>query len=89
MGKDAIIVAAAMRYKGVIASLPRPARHNNIIHEIGSRIPPIEWPVSGETGFLTSDGEFVGRQDAMLIAKRAGQIAEEHEDPNLYSEDLW
>ncbi len=86
---DVRIVAAAMRYKGVIASLPAPKRHNDIIHEIASRILPVEWPVSGETGFLTSTGEFVGRQDAMRIAIRAGQLPEDHEDPNLYSEDLW
>ena len=36
--------------------------------------------VTGEEGFTTSTGEFVGRKRAMEIAKEAGQVGEEHAD---------
>lgn len=40
-------------------------------------------------GFITTSGYFVGRKDAMLIAKESGQIPETHKDPTLYSEDIF
>ena len=54
-------------------------------------------PRAADEGFLTSEGKFVGRHQAMKIAVGSGQIKkpaastyEEGEDPEaLHSEDLW
>ena len=45
-----------------------------------------------EQGFLTNKGRFVGREDAMRIAKEQGQIIRLSGSPNadiLFSEDLY
>jgi hypothetical protein len=84
---ETMIVAAAMVWKGVVCSLPAPARHSDIIEAIAQNIPENEWPVSGEDGFLTSSGKFVGRNDGMEIARAAGQT--DSSSDTLYSEDLW
>lgn len=43
-----------------------------------------------EEGFVTNEGRFVGRCEAMQIAKREGQLRYPYTDygPVLYSEDL-
>lgn len=42
-----------------------------------------------EQGFVTSEGRFVNRKEAFLIADAAGQIKHKHGESNsLYSEDL-
>lgn len=43
-------------------------------------------------GFVTSDDRFVGRKEAYLIAKEAGQLLHDLHDqsnPILISEDVW
>lgn len=45
-----------------------------------------------EQGFLTNKGRFVGREDAMKIAKEQGQVIRLSGSPNadiLFSEDLY
>jgi hypothetical protein len=83
------IVAAAMIYKGNLATLPPPNRHSDIIHAIGIKVPETEWPISGLGGFLTSSQRFVDRREAMRIAKAAGQATAANEADPLYTEDLW
>lgn len=86
-------VAAAAVYHGSTISLPRPARHGDILATMSvvmgidaMRVPP------ENQGFVTSTGRFVGRVEAKGIAWRAKQIvrhsAGEH-CPELFSEDLW
>lgn len=41
-----------------------------------------------EQGFYTSYGRFVDREEALLIAKKAGQV-KEHLGKKLFSEDLY
>ena len=41
-----------------------------------------------EQGFITSDGEFVNRKEAMIIAREAGQLRYETDKQTLISEDL-
>lgn len=67
----------------VIATLPPPARHNDILWGFGRVLPE-------DQGFITSTGRFVGRREAAGIALGAGQV-EELTAPasGLFSEDLW
>jgi len=68
---------------------PPPARHHTLMHPMsdhGIRVPP------ERQGFLTSSGRFVGREEALNIAKLAGQPMIDHSsrhDTLLFSEDLW
>jgi hypothetical protein len=83
------ITAAAIQYDGVTISLPKPARHGQVLRCAEQFLPKgaIHYVCQG---FLTSKGRFVNRVQAMQIAWVAGQI------PNgttcqrdLYSEDIW
>lgn len=81
------IIAVAISAFGVIASLPAPARHGDVLnklHDFNSL------PLPPDTqGFLTSAGRYVNRRDAAKIALEAGQVATLEAPPQLYSEDLW
>jgi hypothetical protein len=51
---------------------------------------PRPYPSGDAQGFITSDGEYVGREDALKIAKEAGQtILDVGPKGELYSEQLW
>lgn len=91
------IVAAAMLYRNahdegdpravpVIVSAPPPARHHNLFIAYARLGSP------DETGFLTSTGRFVGREEALRIAISGNQVQIDHTSRNLhrlFSEDLW
>jgi hypothetical protein len=91
------IVAAAHLYRDahkegdtravpVIVSAPPPARHHNLFIAYDRLGAP------DESGFLTSTGRFVGRAEALRIAKAAGQPLIDHPSRHetlLFSEDLW
>ena len=84
-----MIVAAAVRYRGLLTfSLPRPARHHNILHAM-TAIGIAKGDM--EQGFLTSEGEFVNRLAALQIAITCGQNPKMENAPylGLFSEDLW
>lgn len=93
--KMRLITAAAIKHNDMICSVPRPGRHADVIREMARAGIPI--PITGEQGFLTSDGLFVGRELAMLIAVRGEQVKPKtadgvsyrQEHPQLFSEDLW
>ena len=75
------IQSAAIRYEGKVYTGPS---HANI--HFSDRIP---WKI-GEEGFVTTDGRFVDRAEAMKLAKEAKQI-KEHGSVNpifLHSCDL-
>lgn len=84
------ITVAAIKYKGVVYSLPRPARHHNIIRHIIEQTGD-EFIGENEQGFLDDEGNFLRRKPAKVIAEAAGQILDNNA-PNLtelYSENLW
>lgn len=92
------ILAAAIRLKGKVWSLPRPARHFNVMQEIwkaqGGPVitgDQLQCDVTGyeDQGFLTSEEKFVDREEAAKIAIAAKQIEKLKWPPRLYSEDLW
>lgn len=70
-----------------IWSLPKPARHHNVIKLMADSGEPI--PICGEQGFILNDGRFVGRKAAANVAIKAKQIESLKWPPNLYSEDMW
>ena len=83
-----MIIAVAIRDDdGRVWSLPQPARHSDVLREM--RL----WGKEGSyllgQGFLTSEGDWVGREEAARIAKAAGQVHVLEHPPRLYSEDLW
>lgn len=85
------ITAAAVLFEGIVCALPPPARHHTILHIIARDLRP-DAPVIGPDaqGFVTSEGRFIGREEARRIAETAGQllptaIAHKH----LFSEDVW
>lgn len=80
------IISAAILYKGLIVTLPPPARHYSILHPLGAIVGEVIGP--DEQGFLTSTGRFVGRIEARDIAVQVMGIKPAHRR-DLFSEDLW
>ena len=81
-----IATAAVKLSGGLIVSLPRPARHHDILNAL-ARVNVI----CLEQGFLTNEGNFVTRSEGWRIAQDAGQIKYECGGPygELYSDNLW
>ena len=80
--------AAVRTGDGIIHTLPRPARHHNIIHALAlMRHRQCE---CCEDGFLLTTGEFVTRDQALPIALAAGQVkGGQIIGGCLTSEDMW
>lgn len=82
------IIAAAIKDGAVICTLPRPSRHHDIIKAMVKSGRPT--PIDGAQGFLTSEGNFLNRADAMTVARDAGQVKRGQETKReLFSEDVW
>jgi hypothetical protein len=82
------VVATALLMKGgLVLSLPRPARHWHVqtaAVELG-----ISLVGNHEQGFLTSEGRFVRRAPARVMAFKAGQLAGKPISKVFTSEELW
>ena len=76
--------AAVRDGDGTVHTLPRPARHNDII---GQR--HVRMDEATVQGFLLEDGDFVNRVEAAAVALESGQVKQLNWPPQLYSEDLW
>lgn len=73
-------VAVRMIPSGIVLSLDAPARHHNILNQLGDWLNrSVTWDEHVQ-GFLTASGKFITREDAARLCGREGQ---------LYSEDLW
>jgi hypothetical protein len=81
------IVAVAVREGALTVSMPAPARHGDVLRRLHDLTGIVL--AGDDQGFLTSTGHFVGRQDAVEVARAAGQIVAPKWPPFLYSEDLW
>ncbi|TGQ95372.1 hypothetical protein EN851_07565 [Mesorhizobium sp. M8A.F.Ca.ET.208.01.1.1] len=81
------IVSVAISAFGIIASLPAPARHGDVLRKLWDFNQTVVGPDS--QGFLTSAGRYVNRRDAAELALGAGQCDRLTSAPALYSEDLW
>lgn len=99
------ITHVAIKYNGRIWSLPRPYRHNHVIHMMvilsktygawtGDNWNSISFGENDEDGFLaTAEGGsqvFLNRKDAFIFAKANNLL---NDSPiygeELYSENLW
>lgn len=99
MNKEYILCAAIKRKKPIkldsynyqtnnghiddIYSIEIGRRHNDILARFGKSYLDVT-----KQGFYTSYGRFVDREDALLIAQKAGQV-KEHLSKKLFSEDLY
>ena len=69
-------------------TVPRPGRHHNVIRKMVEAGRPK--PISGKQGFVLSDGRFVGREEARVVAFEAGQLKQPARfSDKLFSEDVW
>lgn len=82
-----MIECAAIKHLNKVYSLPKPNRHHNIIQFIFETNGYYEQ--NSVQGFLTTDGKFVDREEAMIIAKDNNQVKETIMLTKLFSEDLW
>lgn len=83
------IATAAVLVGDRVYTLPRPARHCDVMQlivlETGERVPN-----DAEQGFLTECERFLRRKPAETVARRAGQVkAVKWPHLGLNSEDLW
>lgn len=82
------IVGVAIRHRGVVCALPRPARHHHVIRAIVAATGDVVGGDS-EQGFVTSDGRFLGRISARALAQDNRQTTAFQSPSHLFSEDLW
>lgn len=86
------IIAAAVQVNGVTLSLPPPARHYHIVNTLCETVgdaAATRYARPQDQGFLTDAAAFVGREEALRIARDAGQLLKETPHRELFSEDLW
>jgi hypothetical protein len=91
-----MIIAAAIKFGTVIAFVPAPGRHHNVLQALHDNHGTRTLGYDVETqGFLTDKGEFLNRRDAFKHVRECGQKMQRREGPGyysgdeLYSEDLW
>ena len=86
-----MIVSVAIKFKGMILSMPCPNRHHNILHTYYDATGCKLDSSMEDQGFLTSEGLFVGREAALKIARDNKQLRLDREviGERLYSENLW
>ena len=78
----------AIRFRGVLYSLPAPNRHHHVIREIIRLNPDVCSVSNDEQGFLDEGGRFLTREQAWVSASLFGQLKQEPRG-TLTSEDLW
>lgn len=86
--EDEKIDRAAIRFGGVIYSVERPFRHNDVVRKI-IYLTGVEVVIPETQGFITSTGRFVERKEALDIATKAGQMRNTPHAHGLFSEDVW
>lgn len=82
------IEQAAIRVGTTVYSVPRPGRHGDVFAFMRTQGCD---DVGFDQGFKTSQRNFVDREEAMRIARRAGQILKDptFQPDTLFSEDVW
>jgi hypothetical protein len=81
--------AAIKDHDGKVYTVPRPGRHHDVIKMmVNSYFRPI--PITGEQGFVLSDGTFADRVRAREVAEAANQLlSRASTGKELFSEDVW
>lgn len=92
---ETIVGVAIKMHGGSVVSLPRPARHHDVVAELARRgyeqgpAPDGAHDLDGQ-GFVTSEGRFVTRMEAAAIAIATGQVPALKWPPReLYCTDMW
>ena len=80
-----IALNAAIRKDGLLYVMERPYRHHDLIR--GMALAGHSAPVGGEQGFITSEGRFVSREEAGVLAFSAGQT--DRPIMSLLTENVW
>lgn len=84
------VVAVAVKYQDLIATLPPPARHSDVVHAMTRFKGAVTPTVEVTQGFLLSDGTFANRKQARVCAELNNQLLPRACSlSELYSEDLW
>ena len=87
------LVGSAVRLKsGEVFFLPAPARHPHVFEAVREVHPDyrIRGGEDGDIqGFVLESGLFLNRVQALVVARRAGQVSGPLIGPVLTSEDLW
>ena len=83
------IVASAVKTDKKVWSLLAPNRHHHVLRLIADSNESRNFETEVE-GFLDSNGKFLTRKEAMIIALEAGQVLN-HDNlkEELFSEDVW
>jgi len=88
-----MITHVAIRFNGVIYSLPKPNRHHHVIRHIVETTDSKTVDAHGDDqGFLDDNGVYHTRESALKIAILSGQIKPDAlgiKLGELYSEDVW
>ena len=86
-----IITHVAIRFNGIIYSLPAPNRHHNVILKIVQETGAQTVNAQGDDqGFLDDTGKFLTRKEALDIALNNGQLRLDRPIyDKLFSENLW
>lgn len=88
MSQLRIECTAILNTDGKVFTIPRPGRHHDVIRLMVQAGCPK--PITGTQGFLASDGKFVEREPAKVIAQQAGQLLPRASNSTeLFSEDMW
>lgn len=83
-----VAAAAIIDDDGTVFSVPPPGRHHDVIALMASQGRPC--PCIRQQGFVLSDGRYVNRKAAKLVAEKAGQLLERASNLDiLFSEDVW
>ncbi len=81
------IVGVAIIMPDKMWTLPPPYRHGDLIFILTGR--GYKTPITGQQGFVTSDGKFIDRENGLILARKNGQLLQEYNPKFLFSEDLW
>lgn len=89
MGRRVMITGVAIRLRdGTVHSLPKPARHHQVMHAVLGR--NLELRRAGYVqGFVTDGGDFLDRYEARDHAVACRQVLAHRVGLGLFSEDLW
>jgi len=87
-----MITHVAIKFNGVIYSLPKPNRHHNVIIKIIELTNAQTVDAHGDDqGFLDDTGKYLNRKEALEVARVNGQLRNDRPIWNneLFSENLW
>jgi hypothetical protein len=91
--KEGIWRAALQIAPTIVIHVPQPGRHHHCVwraKELGYSFTAVADAVQG---FMTTTGRFVGREEALLIARARGQMKPrlpgQYDGDELFSEDVW